>query len=64
MKGGFKVDFETAFIRLDEDTQQIIFAALWASMDIHAPLDNLTETQWYILEEFANFTRRYRSYDY
>lgn len=53
--GGFEMDFTTAFLQFDEDTRRVIFAALWAGMDVHAPLDNLSKLQWKMLEEFANF---------
>jgi hypothetical protein len=47
--------FESLFDSLDPDTKQVLLAALWAGMDVHAPLDNLTASQWERLEHLANY---------
>jgi hypothetical protein len=51
-------DFKTMFSQLDDDTKQVLFAALWAAQDVHAPVDNLTQKQWELVDSLAEFTNQ------
>jgi hypothetical protein len=48
--------FKQAWQTFDEDTKNVLLAALWAGKDVHSPLDNLNEAQFNRLEELADFT--------
>lgn len=53
---------EEVWEKLDKDDRVVIFASLFAALDIHPPVDSLTQEQYERLDELSNFTNS-QNYD-